>query len=103
MLLRNCVESKLFCSDYLQIYAQLEEPDGVDGVTALQQNEPSVEQRILALEVSGKLADATTFYEQMMQPLKLQHIRVRLVLLLFSCILLSVLGSGAMLLGLRQH
>ncbi|KAJ8944483.1 hypothetical protein NQ314_009467 [Rhamnusium bicolor] len=43
-----------------EIYAQLEESDGVAGVTALQHNEPSVEQRILALEVSGKLADATT-------------------------------------------
>ncbi|XP_023017943.2 serine/threonine-protein kinase atr isoform X2 [Leptinotarsa decemlineata] len=58
-----------------EIYAQLEEPDGVAGVTALQLNEPSVEQRILALEVSGKLADATTCYERMLQPLKLHHIQ----------------------------
>ncbi|CAH1116639.1 unnamed protein product [Phaedon cochleariae] len=58
-----------------EIYAQLEEPDGVDGATALQLNEPSVEERILALEVSGKLADATTCYEHMLQPLKLYHIQ----------------------------
>ncbi|KAJ8938742.1 hypothetical protein NQ318_016037 [Aromia moschata] len=47
-----------------EIYAQLEESDGVAGVTALQVNEPSVEQRVLALEVCGKLADATTCYER---------------------------------------
>lgn len=66
----------------MQIYAQLEEPDGVDGATKLQHNEPSVEQRILALEVSGKLADATTCYEQMLQPLQLNHIQVNHIFML---------------------
>ncbi|XP_056649111.1 serine/threonine-protein kinase ATR-like isoform X3 [Diorhabda sublineata] len=62
-------------SFFAEIYAQLEEPDGVDGVMALQPNEPSLEQRILALEVAGKLADATNCYERMPQPLQLQHIQ----------------------------
>ncbi|XP_072378347.1 serine/threonine-protein kinase ATR [Diabrotica undecimpunctata] len=62
-------------SFFAEIYAQLEEPDGVDGAMALQQNEPSLEQKILALEVSGKLADATNCYERMLQPLQLRHIQ----------------------------
>lgn len=59
-----------------EIYAQLDECDGVAGVTALQQTEPSIEQRILALEISGKLPEAVACYERMPQPLKLHHIQV---------------------------
>ncbi|KAF7269206.1 hypothetical protein GWI33_017672 [Rhynchophorus ferrugineus] len=58
-----------------EIYAQLDEPDGVLGVEPLQQAEPSLEQRILSLEVSGKLADAAAIYEHMPRPLKLQHVQ----------------------------
>ncbi|RZC32904.1 serine/threonine-protein kinase ATR, partial [Asbolus verrucosus] len=58
-----------------EIYAQLDEPDGVEGVTAVQQSEPSIEQRILAHEVSGKLSDAAACYERIAQPLKLHHIQ----------------------------
>lgn len=43
---------------------------------AIQQAEPSIEQRILALEVSGKLADAAACYERAAQPLKLEHLKV---------------------------
>lgn len=53
------------------------ESDGVAGVTAIRQSEPSLEERILALEVSGKLADAAACYELMTQPLKLNHLKVR--------------------------
>lgn len=59
-----------------EIYAQLDEPDGVSGVIAIQQKEPPIEQRILELEVTGKLADAAATYERMSQPLKLVHIKV---------------------------
>lgn len=59
-----------------QIYARLDESDGVAGVTALQQGEPSIEHRILALEVSGKLSDAAACYESLQPPLKLHHLQV---------------------------
>lgn len=59
-----------------QIYAQLDEPDGVAGTMALRNVEPSIEDRILALEVSGKLADAAACYERIKPPLKLRHIQV---------------------------
>ncbi|XP_018328651.1 serine/threonine-protein kinase ATR [Agrilus planipennis] len=58
-----------------ELYAKLDEPDGVAGVMALQTSEPSIEQRILALEVSGKLADAAACYEKIRPPLKPQHLR----------------------------
>nr|CAI5838056.1 unnamed protein product [Callosobruchus analis] len=70
---KNCMEEHL--PFLAEIYAQLDEPDGTKGATALQSSEPSVEQKILALEVSGKLADATTCYEQLMRPLKLHHVQ----------------------------
>lgn len=59
----------------LQIYAQLDEPDGVAGVTAFQKQEPSIEQRILTLEMSGKLSDAAACYESLTQPLSLNHLK----------------------------
>ncbi|KAK4874516.1 hypothetical protein RN001_013876 [Aquatica leii] len=58
-----------------ELYAQLDEPDGVAGVTAMQDTEPPLEQRLLALEVSGKLADAIACYEQIPPPLKPHHIQ----------------------------
>ncbi|XP_063916724.1 serine/threonine-protein kinase ATR-like isoform X2 [Zophobas morio] len=57
-----------------KIYAQLDEPDGVAGVTALQPTEPPIEQRILSLEVSGKLSDAAACYERLPQPFKMHHL-----------------------------
>lgn len=57
-----------------KIYAQLDEPDGVAGVTAVQLTEPPIEQRILSLEVSGKLSDAAACYEHVPQ-MKLHHIK----------------------------
>lgn len=59
------------------MYAELDEPDGVAGVTTLQSDEPPLDQRILALEVAGKFFDAATCYECMQKPLKLQHFKVR--------------------------
>ncbi|GJQ85421.1 hypothetical protein Trydic_g23851 [Trypoxylus dichotomus] len=58
-----------------KIYAQLDEPDGVSGVSALRNEEPTIEQRILELEVSGKLSDAVACYEQIPHPLKLRHLQ----------------------------
>ncbi|ERL94616.1 hypothetical protein D910_11893 [Dendroctonus ponderosae] len=58
-----------------EIYAQLDEPDGVLGVEPLQQSEPSLEQKLLSLKVSGKLNDAAAIYEHMPRPLKLQHVQ----------------------------
>lgn len=58
------------------MYARLDEPDGIAGVMATQQDEPTVEERILALEVSGKLADAAACYERAAPQLKLEHLKV---------------------------
>ncbi|KAL1512933.1 hypothetical protein ABEB36_002432 [Hypothenemus hampei] len=58
-----------------EIYAQLDEPDGVLSVEPLQEKEPSLEQKLLSLEVSGKLNDAAAIYEHMPRPLQLQHIQ----------------------------
>ncbi|CAH0564186.1 unnamed protein product [Brassicogethes aeneus] len=72
---KNPKEKDNHLSFLAEIYAQLDEPDGVAGVTALQQKEPSVEERILSLEVAGKLADAAACYERMTPPLKLHHLQ----------------------------
>lgn len=61
----------------------MDEPDGVAGVMALQQSEPSLEQRILALEISGKLSDAAACYETMNYPLQPHHFKVSVVDLIF--------------------
>lgn len=62
---------------YLQLYSRLDEPDGVAGVMAIQQIEPTVEEKILALEVSGKLTDAVACYERAGPQLNLEHVKVR--------------------------
>ncbi|KAK5640945.1 hypothetical protein RI129_009492 [Pyrocoelia pectoralis] len=58
-----------------ELYAQLDEPDGVAGVIAIQDKEPPIEQKLLALEVSGKLTDAIAYYEQIPVPLKPHHLQ----------------------------
>lgn len=42
---------------------------------AVQQSEPTIEQRILALEVTGKLADAAACYERAAHPPRLEHLK----------------------------
>jgi len=54
----------------------MDEPDGVLGVEPLQQSEPSLEQKLLSLEVSGKLNDAAAVYELLPRPLQSHHIQV---------------------------
>ncbi|XP_044758902.1 serine/threonine-protein kinase atr [Coccinella septempunctata] len=71
----NPIEMAENLSFLAEIYAQLDEPDGVAGTMALRNTEPSIEDRILALEVSGKLADAAACYERIKPPLKLRHIQ----------------------------
>lgn len=44
------------------------------GISALHNTEPSLEQRILALEVLGKLGEVAACYERIKSPLKLQHL-----------------------------
>ncbi|KAJ8680180.1 hypothetical protein QAD02_015967 [Eretmocerus hayati] len=50
-----------------KIYSQLEEPDGVSGILVSQDKCPTLQQLVLAHEVSGELQDATTCYERLMQ------------------------------------
>ncbi|KYN10085.1 Serine/threonine-protein kinase atr [Trachymyrmex cornetzi] len=50
-----------------KIYAQLDEPDGVSGILATQNQSPTLQQLVLAHEVSGQLQDAATCYERLMQ------------------------------------
>ncbi|KAF5293803.1 hypothetical protein FQA39_LY03288 [Lamprigera yunnana] len=53
-----------------ELYAQLDEPDGISGVIAMQDQEPPLEQHLLSLVVSGKLAEAIACYELIPRPLK---------------------------------
>ncbi|KAK0088729.1 hypothetical protein PV325_010836 [Microctonus aethiopoides] len=50
-----------------KIYTQLEEPDGVSGILALQDQSPTLQQHVLAHEISGQLQDAATCYERLAQ------------------------------------
>ncbi|XP_046813707.1 serine/threonine-protein kinase ATR isoform X1 [Vespa crabro] len=50
-----------------KIYAQLDEPDGVSGILATQDQTPTLQQLVLAHEVSGQLQDAATCYERLAQ------------------------------------
>ncbi|XP_043279597.1 serine/threonine-protein kinase ATR isoform X2 [Venturia canescens] len=50
-----------------KIYTQLEEPDGVSGILATQDQSPTLQQMVLAHEVSGQLQDAATCYERLAQ------------------------------------
>lgn len=51
-----------------KIYAQLDEPDGVSGILATQDQNPTLQQLVLAHEVSGQLQvalkDSTNLYSE---------------------------------------
>ncbi|XP_066597912.1 serine/threonine-protein kinase atr-like [Prorops nasuta] len=55
-----------------KMYAQLDEPDGVSGILATQNQSPTLQQLVLAHEVSGQLQDAAMCYERLAQKKKLQ-------------------------------
>ncbi|XP_048511999.1 serine/threonine-protein kinase ATR isoform X2 [Athalia rosae] len=55
-----------------KIYAQLEEPDGISGILATQDEVPTLQQLVLAHEVSGQLQDAATCYERLAQGQKVK-------------------------------
>lgn len=50
-----------------KIYLQLEEPDGVSGVLASQNQCPTLQQLVLAHEVRGEFQDAATCYEKIVE------------------------------------
>ena len=50
-----------------KIYLQLKEPDGVSGVLASQDQCPTLQQLVLAHEVSGEFQDAATCYEKIVE------------------------------------
>ncbi|XP_011304533.1 serine/threonine-protein kinase atr-like [Fopius arisanus] len=52
-----------------KIYTQLEEPDGVSGILATQDQSPTLQQLIVAHEVTGQLQDAAICYEKLAQRL----------------------------------
>ncbi|KAG5348071.1 ATR kinase, partial [Acromyrmex charruanus] len=56
-----------------KIYAQLDEPDGVSGILATQNQSPTLQQLVLAHEVNGQLQDAATCYERLMQTRDSKH------------------------------
>ncbi|KAL6262489.1 hypothetical protein P5V15_007574 [Pogonomyrmex californicus] len=56
-----------------KIYAQLDEPDGVSGILATQNQSPTLQQLVLAHEVNGQLQDAATCYERLAQKEDLKH------------------------------
>ncbi|XP_012230547.1 serine/threonine-protein kinase ATR [Linepithema humile] len=56
-----------------KIYAQLDEPDGVSGILATQDQFPTLQQLVVAHEVNGQLQDAATCYERLVQNKNLEH------------------------------
>ncbi|XP_032688955.1 serine/threonine-protein kinase ATR isoform X2 [Odontomachus brunneus] len=56
-----------------KIYAQLDEPDGISGILATQNEAPTLQQLVLAHEVNGQLQDAATCYERLAQKKDLKH------------------------------
>ncbi|XP_015115874.1 serine/threonine-protein kinase atr [Diachasma alloeum] len=52
-----------------KIYTQLEEPDGVSGILATQDQSPTLQQLVVAHEVTGQLQDAAICYEKLAQRL----------------------------------
>ncbi|PNF19794.1 hypothetical protein B7P43_G14543, partial [Cryptotermes secundus] len=52
---------------FMKIYARLNEPDAVHGIMATREQEPSLEELIIAHEVTGQLQDAVACYERMAQ------------------------------------
>ncbi|XP_024944291.1 serine/threonine-protein kinase ATR isoform X2 [Cephus cinctus] len=50
-----------------KIYAQLEDLDGVSGILATQDQSPTLQQLVLAHEISGQLQDAAMCYEKLAQ------------------------------------
>ncbi|XP_028046695.1 serine/threonine-protein kinase ATR isoform X2 [Monomorium pharaonis] len=56
-----------------KIYAQLDDPDGVSGILATQNQSPTLQQLVLAHEVNGQLQDAATCYERLMQTKDSKH------------------------------
>ncbi|KMQ96860.1 serine threonine-protein kinase atr-like protein [Lasius niger] len=56
-----------------KIYAQLDDPDGVSGILATQDQSPTLQQLVLAHEVNGQLQDAATCYERLAQKKDLKH------------------------------
>ncbi|XP_076757525.1 serine/threonine-protein kinase ATR [Xylocopa sonorina] len=56
-----------------KIYAQIDEPDGISGILATQDHNPTIQQLVLAHEVNGQLQDAATCYEKLAQKKALKH------------------------------
>ena len=50
-----------------KLYVALDEPDGVAGVCAIRDHEPSLEENITAYEATGRLQDAFSCYERISQ------------------------------------
>lgn len=48
-----------------KIYSQLNEPDGLQGVIASHQNDPTPNEMLLYHEITGQLHDAATCYERL--------------------------------------
>lgn len=50
-----------------KVYVALDEPDGVAGVAAVRNSQPSLEEQIIEHQAMGKLADALTCYDRALQ------------------------------------
>jgi len=50
-----------------KLYVAMDEPDGVAGVCAIRDQEPSLEEKITAYEATGRLQDAFSCYERISQ------------------------------------
>ncbi|XP_069694965.1 serine/threonine-protein kinase ATR isoform X2 [Periplaneta americana] len=58
---------------FMKIYANMNEPDAVHGIMALREREPSIEELIIAHQVTGQLQEAAACYERMAQEGKMSR------------------------------
>ena len=52
------------------MYAALDEPDGVAGLSVLRMSEASLEEKVLELEMGGQYSEATSYYNMAIQSRK---------------------------------
>ena len=49
------------------MYAALDEPDGVAGLSSLRKAEANLEEKVLELEIGGQYSEATSYYNMAIQ------------------------------------
>lgn len=90
-----------------KLYVALDEPDGVAGVCAIRDHEPSLEENITAYEATGRLQDAFSCYERISQRedcslefYKVCWFSLRFSVCVFSIVIMLTISIGFSLLSI---